>query len=99
MDEDVNEYIKNCQNCQPQGKCFKKISLGLQNIPIPSEVMKQIGVDPCNLFEVDSFKPLIVCIDYISKWLEVKAIKDKSMATVASFFMKSFADMDVSKYK
>ena len=40
MDEDIQEYIKNCKNCQQQGKCFKKISPELQGISIPSEVIK-----------------------------------------------------------
>ena len=48
--------------------------------------MKHIGVDFCNLPEADSFKLLIVCIDYFSKWSEAKAVKDKSAPTFASFF-------------
>ena len=49
----------------------------LQSISVPSEVMKQIGIDICNLPEVDRHKHLIVCIDYFSKW----SVKDKSAET------------------
>ena len=47
--------------------------------------MKQIGIDICNLPEVDGYKHLIVCIDYFSKWSEAKPAKDKSAETVATF--------------
>ena len=85
MIEDIKEYIKICKSCQQQGKIFKKISPELNSIPVPNEVMKQIGIDLCTLPEVDGFKHLIVCIDYFSKWSEAKALKDKSVPTVAKF--------------
>lgn len=47
--------------------------------------MKQIRVDLCNLPELDGFKYLVVCTDKILRWSEVKAIKDKSATTTASF--------------
>ena len=47
--------------------------------------MRQIGIDICNLPEVDGYRHLIVCIDYFSKWSEAKATKDKSAPTVAQF--------------
>ena len=85
MIEVIKEYIKICKSCQQQGKIFKKISPELKGIPVPNEVMKQIGIDLCTLPEVDGFKHLIVCIDYFSEWSEAKAVKDKSAATVAKF--------------
>ena len=85
MIEDIKEYIKICKSWQQQGKIFKKISPELKCIPVPNEVMKQIGIDLCTLPEVDGFKHLIVCIDYFSKWSEAKAVKDKSAPTVAKF--------------
>ena len=91
MVDDVKNYIKTCQKCQHQGKIFKKISPDLQSIPIESEVMKQVGVDLCNLPEVDGFKHLIVLIDYFSKWSEVKPVKDKSAPIVAAFLYEVMA--------
>ena len=85
MIEDIKEYIKICKSCQEQVKIFKKISPELKSIPVPNEVMKQIGIDLCTFSEVDGFKHLIVCIDYFSKWSEAKAVKDKSAPTVANF--------------
>jgi len=95
MIDDVKKYIKFCKNCQQQGKIFKKISPELQSVPVPNEVMKQIGIDLCTLLEVDGFKYLIVCIDYFSKWSDAKAVKDKSAPTVAKFLYEVFVDMAV----
>ena len=44
--------------------------------------MQQIGIDICSLPAVDSFKHLVVCIDYFSKWSEAKPINDKIASTI-----------------
>ena len=64
---------------------FKKISPDLQSIPIDPKVMQQVGVDLCNLPEVNGYKHLIVLIDYFSKWSEAKPVKDKTTPTTAKF--------------
>ena len=81
----VSLRTKICKSCHQQGKIFRKISPELKSIPVPNEVMKQIGIDLCTLPEVDGFKHVIVCIDYFSKWSEARAVKDKSAPTVAKF--------------
>ena len=53
MIEDIKEYIKTCESCQQQGKIFKKVSPELKSIPVPNEVIKQIGKDLYTLLEVD----------------------------------------------
>ena len=83
--DDVSAFVKHCESCQKQGKMEKSISPELQSVPVPPEVMKQIGIDLCNLPIVDEFKHLVVCIDYFSKWSEAKAVKDKLATTVATF--------------
>ena len=47
--------------------------------------MQQIGIDVCNLPEVNGFKHLVVCINYFTKWSEAKPIKDKTASTIAQF--------------
>ena len=47
--------------------------------------MKQIEGNLSNLPVVDSFKHLILCINYLSNWSETKIIKDKPVPIVASF--------------
>ncbi|XP_065645722.1 uncharacterized protein LOC136076176 [Hydra vulgaris] len=47
--------------------------------------MKQVGVDVCKLPLVDGYCHAFVLIDYFSKWLEAKPIKDKSAQTISQF--------------
>ena len=89
MVADVKRYIKACEKCQKQDKIFSRISAELHSIPITPNVMHQVGVDICNLPEVNGMKhDLIVLIDYFSKWSEAKAAGDKSAITVARFLYK-----------
>ena len=81
---DINEYVKCCQQCPKQGD-LKSPKVELKSIPVPSIVMKQVGMDICNLPEVDGYRHVIVLIDYFSKWSEAKPTKDKSALTVAQF--------------
>ena len=82
---DVESYIKACEICQKQGDLKLKTNSELQSIPVPVDVMKQVGVNLCTLPEVDGYHYLIVCIDYFSKWSEAKPIKDKTAPTIAQF--------------
>ena len=52
MINDVREFIAKCDECQRHKAMPKQISQRLQNIPVPSQVMAQIGVDICNLPEI-----------------------------------------------
>ena len=47
--------------------------------------MQEVGVNIYSLPEVDCFRDLVVCIDYFSKWSELKLIKDKSTSTITQF--------------
>ena len=64
---------------------LKSPKVELKSIPVPSSVMKQVGVDICNLPEVNGYRHVIVLIDYFSKWSEAKPTKDKSAPTIAQF--------------
>ena len=82
---DVNDFIRSCNQCQKEGD-LKSPKTELKSISIPASVMKQVGVDICNLPEVNGYRHVIVLIDYFSKWSEAKPTKDKSAPTVAQFF-------------
>ena len=86
----VEEFIGKCDHCQKQSK-IAKVSTELQSIPIKTEVMQQVGINICNLLEVDGFKHLIVCIDYFTKWSEAKPIKDKTAPTIAQFLFENIS--------
>ena len=63
---DINEYVKSCEQCQKQGD-LTSTNLELKSIPVPSSVMKQVGVGISNLPEVDRHRYVIVLIHYFSK--------------------------------
>ena len=84
---DINEYVKSCKQSQKQGD-LKSPKVELKVIPVSSSVIKQVGVDICNLPEVNGYLHVIVLIDHFSKWSEVKPTKDKSALTISQFLYK-----------
>ena len=51
-------------NSVNKARRYEAIKDGLNSVPIPSVVMKQIGFGLCTLAEVDGYCHLIVSIDY-----------------------------------
>lgn len=47
--------------------------------------MQEVGISIYSLPEVDCFRDLVVCIDYFSKWSDLKLIKDKGTSTITQF--------------
>lgn len=80
----LKHLLRNATNVRRREK-FEKVPSEVQSIIIKTEVIQQIGIDTCGLLEIYSFKHLVVCIDYSSKWSEVRPIKDKSASTNAQF--------------
>ena len=62
ISNDISDFIKKCEQCQNQGD-LKSPKADLKPIPIPSTVMKQVGVDIWNLPETDGYCHVIVLID------------------------------------
>ena len=75
--EDVDNFIKNCDDCQKHGTMAKNANTQLHPVPVPNKVMKQIGVDLSMLPEANGFKCAVVAIDYFSKWSEAKPLTGK----------------------
>ena len=73
--DDVKNCIKTCQKCQQQGKIFKRISPELQSIPFDAKIMQQVGVDLCNLPDVNGYKHLVVLIDNFSNLSRMKMLR------------------------
>ena len=78
-------FVEKCDVCQKQVDLSLKTKTELQNVPIETAVMKQVGIDACNLPKVYGFCSLVVYIDYFSKWSEAKPIQDKTAPTIAKF--------------
>ena len=44
ISNDISDFVKKCEQCQKQGD-LKSPKTDLKSIPIPSTLMKQVGVD------------------------------------------------------
>ncbi|XP_029638023.1 uncharacterized protein LOC115213228 [Octopus sinensis] len=75
----VHERVR-CQKVSP----VHKINVGeLHPVPVPNEMMAQIGVNITNSPKTDdSYCCIVVAMDYFSKWLEVRPLKDHTAETV-----------------
>ena len=65
---------------------FSQANSTLHNIPIHAQPMFQVGIDLCNLPEDDEgYKCMVVLVDYFTKFVIARAIKNKEAVTVATF--------------
>ena len=72
---DVADFVKSCDLCQKQGDLTSKIKNELHSVPVPPTVIKQIGVELCNLPDLNRYCHRVVYIDYFYKWSESKPVK------------------------
>ena len=86
--KDVTDYINSCDACQHVQSKRIMLKPELQPISVPEKVMSQVGVDITSLPEAGGLKYLIVLVDYFSKWIEAKALADKSATSVATFLFE-----------
>nr|GEY71848.1 reverse transcriptase domain-containing protein [Tanacetum cinerariifolium] len=88
---DAHELVKNCDSCQRQGKILQ-----------PDE-MPQNSIQICEIFDVWGIgfmgpfpysrgnKYILVDIDYLSKWVEAKALPTNDARVVCKFLKSLFA--------
>ena len=87
MEKSVKQYVRSCSFCQ-----LFKIKGGrkagkLCPIKPPRHVYEQIGIDHLGPFKTTERgnQHLIVCIDYLTRYLEVKAVPSTDSAAVVRF--------------
>ncbi|GJY63486.1 reverse transcriptase domain-containing protein [Tanacetum coccineum] len=88
---DAHDMVKSCDSCQHQGKISQK------------DEMSQNAIQVCKIFDVwgiDFMGPfpssrgnkyILVAIDYLSKWVEVKALPANDARVVVKFLKSLFA--------
>ena len=83
-------FLASCDECQ-RNSHLRKVPAVLQPIPPPDSSFKQFGIDlvgPLQKTKPDEYRYVIVLTDYLTKWPEAEAIKNKEASTVAKFITK-----------
>ncbi|PNY02207.1 hypothetical protein L195_g025512 [Trifolium pratense] len=87
--EDCNTYVKACNECQRSGGISKRDEM-------PQQVMAE--VEPFDVWGIDFMGPfpsshsnlhILVCVDYVTKWVEAMACQANDAATVVKFLKKN----------
>nr|GFB03490.1 reverse transcriptase domain-containing protein [Tanacetum cinerariifolium] len=72
--KDAHEFVKNCDSCQRQGKISQLDEMAQNSIKI-CEIFDVWGIDFVGPFSSSrGNKYILMAIDYLSKWVEVKAL-------------------------
>ena len=87
MTRDIREYVRQCDVCQRQGTLPKRAP-ELHPIPV-NHVLETIGIDLVGPFDTssDGNQYIVVCTEYLTKWVEAKAIPNKRATTVGRFLV------------
>nr|GEZ15289.1 reverse transcriptase domain-containing protein [Tanacetum cinerariifolium] len=95
--KDAFELVKNCDSCQRQGKISQK------------DEMPQNAIQVCKIFDVwgiDFIGPfsnskgnkyILVAVDYLSKWVEAKALPTNDARVVVKFLKSLFSRFGTPK--
>lgn len=94
IEEDVKWYCKSCILCKQQNKSWSNAPIPLGSLP-PSHIFNErVHVDLLGpLPDNEGKKYLLVTVDAFSKFIQVKALPDKSMESVASAFYDSWISL------
>nr|GEY71732.1 reverse transcriptase domain-containing protein [Tanacetum cinerariifolium] len=89
--KDAHEFVKNCDSCQRQGKISQRYEMPQNSIQI-CEIFDVWGIDfMCSFSSSRRNKYILVVIDYLSKWVEAKALPTNDARVVCKFLKSLFA--------
>ncbi|GJV96437.1 reverse transcriptase domain-containing protein [Tanacetum coccineum] len=89
--KDAHELVKNCNSRQRQGKISQRGEM-LQNSIQVCEIFDVWGIDFIGSFPSSKGnKYILVAVDYLSKWVEVKALPTNDARVVIRFLKALFA--------
>ncbi|GJS83974.1 reverse transcriptase domain-containing protein [Tanacetum coccineum] len=89
--KDAYELVKNCYSCQRQGKISQRDEMPQNSIQV-CEIFDVWGIDFMGTFPSSrGNKYILVAVDYLSKWVEAKALPTNDARVVVKFFKSLFA--------
>ncbi|GJV58542.1 reverse transcriptase domain-containing protein [Tanacetum coccineum] len=89
--KDAHELVKNCDSCQRQGKISQHDKMPQNSIQV-SEIFDVWGIDFMGPFPSSrGNKYILVAVDYLSKWVEAKALPTNDARVVVKFLKSLFA--------
>nr|GEX55842.1 reverse transcriptase domain-containing protein [Tanacetum cinerariifolium] len=89
--KDAHEFVKTCDSCQRQGKMSQRDEMPQNSIQI-CEILDVWGIDFIGPFPSSrGNKYILVAVDYLSKWVEAKALPTNDARVVCKFLKSLFA--------
>ncbi|GJV94791.1 reverse transcriptase domain-containing protein [Tanacetum coccineum] len=89
--KDAHELVKNCDSCQRQGKISQRDEMPQNSIQV-CEIFDIWGIDFMGPFPSSrGNKYILVAVDYLSKWVEAKALPTNDARVVCKFLKSLFA--------
>ena len=84
MNKEIYQFVKECPRCQEHGTKF--INEKAYPVSVPVKPFSQIGIDIKHVTIAQSgHKYIIVAIDYLTKYVEARALLVQTSAEIASF--------------
>nr|GFB10660.1 reverse transcriptase domain-containing protein [Tanacetum cinerariifolium] len=95
--KDAFELVKRCDSCQRQGKISQKDEMPHNSIQI-CEIFDVCGIDFMGPFPSSKRnKYILVAVDYLSKWVEAKALLTNDARVVVKFLKSLFSRFGTPK--
>ncbi|GJS99647.1 reverse transcriptase domain-containing protein [Tanacetum coccineum] len=89
--QDAHSIIKSCDACQRQGKISHRDEMPQNAIQV-CEIFDVLGIDFIGLFpSLRGNKYILVAVDYLSKWVEAKALPTNDARVVVKFLKSLFS--------
>nr|GFA97708.1 reverse transcriptase domain-containing protein [Tanacetum cinerariifolium] len=93
--KDAFELMKHCDSCQRQGKVSQKDEMPQNFIQI-CEIFDVWGIDFMGPFPSSKGnKYILVAVDYLSKWVEAKALPTNDARVVVKFLKSLFSRLKI----
>nr|GEV45161.1 reverse transcriptase domain-containing protein [Tanacetum cinerariifolium] len=95
--KDAFELVKQCDSCQRQGKISQKDEMPQNSIQV-CEIFDVWGIDFMGPFPSSKGnKYILVTVDYLSKWVEAKALPTNDARVVVKFLKSLFSRFGTPK--